>query len=72
MAFKILRNDITKVRADAIVNTANPLPVIGRGTDETVYEATGRDELLESRKKSGQLKEGNQLLLHLLSLRKMV
>ena len=33
MSFKILRNDITKVRADAIVNTANPMPVVGRGTD---------------------------------------
>ena len=45
MAFKILRNDITKVRADAIVNTANPMPVIGRGTDSTIYEAAGREQL---------------------------
>lgn len=39
MAFKILRNDITKVRADAVVNTANPMPVIGRGTDSSIYKA---------------------------------
>lgn len=40
MAFKILRNDITKVRADAIVNTANPFPAVGRGTGSTIYEAS--------------------------------
>jgi len=58
MAFKILRNDITKVRADAIVNTANPLPLIGRGADSTIYEAAGREELLEERKKIGAIEEG--------------
>ena len=58
MPFKIERNDITKIRADAIVNTANPQPVIGRGTDTAVYEAAGRDELLESRRKIGEIKRG--------------
>ena len=58
MAFKILRNDITKVRADAIVNTANPFPMIGRGTDATVYKAAGRDELLECRKIIGAIERG--------------
>lgn len=29
MAFKIVRNDITHVKADVIVNTANPKPIFG-------------------------------------------
>ena len=70
MAFKILRNDITKVRADAIVNTANPLPVIGSGTDETVYEAAGRDELLESRKKIGAIERGQSAFTPAFKLKK--
>ena len=37
MAFEIIRNDITKVKADAVVNTANPRPVIGGGTDARNY-----------------------------------
>ena len=58
MSFKILRNDITKVRADAIVNTANPIPAVGRGTDTAVYEAAGREKLLEERKKIGAIERG--------------
>ena len=58
MAFKILRNDITKVRTDAIVNTANPLPAVGRGTDSTIYEAAGREQLLAERQKIGAIERG--------------
>ena len=58
MSFKILRNDITKVRADAIVNTANPLPIVGTGTDIAVYEAAGYEKLLEERKKIGAIERG--------------
>ena len=31
---------------DAIVNTANPKPVIGSGTDSAIYEAAGKEKLL--------------------------
>jgi len=58
MPFNIIRNDITKVRADAIVNTANPKPVIGRGTDSAIYAAAGREQLLAARKEIGAIEPG--------------
>ena len=50
MPFKIVRNDITKMKTDAIVNTANEQPIVGSGCDYAVYEAAGYDELLSYRK----------------------
>ena len=70
MAFKILRNDITKVRADAIVNTANPIPVIGRGTDSSIYEAAGREQLLEARRKIGVIERGQSIWTTAFNLKK--
>ena len=58
MAFKIIRSDITKVSADAIVNTANPKPVYVSGTDYAIYMAAGADELLKERQKIGDLETG--------------
>ncbi len=58
MPFKIVRNDITKVKADAIVNTANPRPTYAAGTDAAVYAAAGADELLRERKKIGNIRRG--------------
>lgn len=58
MPFQIIRNDITKVKADAIVNTANPGVAVGRGTDCAVYHAAGRDRLLAERKKIGIMHPG--------------
>lgn len=70
MAFKILRNDITKVRADAIVNTANPMPVVGRGTDTAVYEAAGWDKLLAARKEIGVIERGQSAWTPAFNLKK--
>ena len=53
MPLKIIRDDITKVKADAIVNTANPYPRYAAGTDRAVYEAAGADQLLAQRKRIG-------------------
>ena len=60
MPFQIIRNDITKVAADAIVNTANPEPVIGGGTDYAIHKAAG-PELLEARKKIGEIHIGQSV-----------
>lgn len=59
MPFKIIRNDITKVVVDIIVNTANPNPKVGSGTDFAIYEKAGKKQLLEERKKIGKIERGN-------------
>ena len=59
MSFRIVRNDITKISADAIVNTANPEPVFREGTDSAVYAAAGAEKLLAERKKIGRISEGD-------------
>lgn len=59
MPFKIVRNDITKISADAIVNTANPEPVYMAGTDAAIYKAAGEVRLLEARRKIGAIEEGS-------------
>ncbi len=58
MSFQIIRNDITKVKADAIVNTANPQPRIGRGTDSAIYREAGENDLLAARMEIGEIHPG--------------
>ena len=70
MSFKIERNDITKVHTDAIVNTANPLPRIGRGTDTAVYNAAGREELLKAREEIGVIEPGHSVSTKSFNLKK--
>lgn len=58
MPFKIIRNDITRMQVDAIVNTANEEPIYSSGVDTAVYMAAGAEELLAERKKIGHMNEG--------------
>lgn len=59
MPFKIVRNDITRMKTEAIVNTASSTVTVGPGCESAIYEAAGYDELLDYRKeKIGNVEEG--------------
>ncbi|MDO4179001.1 MAG: macro domain-containing protein [Phascolarctobacterium sp.] len=58
MPMQIIRDDITRVEADAIVNSANRYPTFASGVDERIYEAAGIPELLAAREKIGYLEIG--------------
>lgn len=58
MPFQIIRNDITKVKADAVVNTANWQVCVGAGVDSAIYQAAGVEKLLAEREKIGDMEYG--------------
>lgn len=62
MNIKFIRDDITKIKAQAIVNSANPYPVIGSGTDRAIYLAANEDLLLKERKKIGNIETGEAVI----------
>jgi len=63
MPFKIVRNDITKMNCDAIVNTANENAEVGPGCDLAIYTAAGYDEMLAYRKEHiGRVPEGQSFI----------
>lgn len=63
MPFKIVRNDITKMNTEAIVNTANDHATVGTGCDSAVYKAADYNELLKYREeKIGFVPEGDAFI----------
>ena len=63
MPFKIVRNDITKMNTEAIVNTANDHATVGTGCDSAVYKVAGYNELLKYREeKIGFVPEGDAFI----------
>ena len=63
MPFKIVRNDITKMNTEAIVNTANDHVSVGTGCDSAVYKAAGADALLKYREENiGYVPEGDAFI----------
>lgn len=61
MPLKIIRQDITKIKCDAIVNPTNEFLSPGGGTDAAIHEAAG-PRLLEACKKLGRLEIGEAKL----------
>lgn len=61
MPFEIVRNDIVNMQVDAVVNTANPNPVIGSGVDSGIHKKSGY-ELLVARQKIGCIDFGDAVI----------
>ena len=61
MPFEIVRNDITNMCVDAIVNSANSRPIVGLGTDSSIHEKAG-PELLAARQKIGPIPVGRSAI----------
>ena len=61
MPFEIVRNDIINMQVDALVNTANPNPVIGSGVDYEIHKKAGH-KLIKSRRKIGCISSGDAVI----------
>ena len=57
MPFEIVRNDITKMQVDAIVNAASRYPRVNAGVDAAIHKKAG-PSLLEARKEIGYIQPG--------------
>lgn len=61
MPLTLVRQDITKMEVDVIVNSAHPAPAVGGGVDEAIHRAAG-PKLLEARKTIGALQAGQVVM----------
>ena len=57
MPFEIVRNDITMMHVDAIVNAASRLPRVNAGVNAAIHKKAG-PQLLEARKRIGYIQPG--------------
>ena len=62
MPFKIIRNDITKVEVDAIVNAANPRLKMGTGVCGAIFSAAGKEKLQKACDEIGHCDDGKAVI----------
>lgn len=62
MPFTIIRQDITKVEADAIVNPTNENLLRGKGACGAIFDAAGIDELTKACKDLAPIKTGEAVI----------
>lgn len=62
MPFLMVRNDITKMHVDAVVNPANSALMQGRGTSRAIYLAAGETELTNACREIGSCEVGSAVL----------
>ncbi|NLL90961.1 MAG: macro domain-containing protein [Ruminococcaceae bacterium] len=62
MPFRIEKNDITKMKVDAIVNAANTELVMGGGVSGAIYKAAGIKELRKACEQLAPIKTGEAVI----------